>query len=75
MCEIVGGEERIDPVRERHYGDQFIINLGSEHWKDRERGNRELTGWHTDNDWCVPILRSVLNCPGLRNYDKVSPVP
>ncbi len=52
-CEIVGGEERIDPVRERYYGDQFIINLGSEHWKDHERGYDELTGWHTDNDWWV----------------------
>ena len=53
MCEIVGGEERIDPVRERYSGDQFIINLGSEHWKDHERGFDELTGWHTDNDWWV----------------------
>lgn len=53
MCEVVGGEERVDPVRERYFGDQFIINLGSEHWKGHERGWGELTGWHTDNDWCV----------------------
>jgi len=29
ICEIVGGEDKIDPVRERYYGDQWIINLGS----------------------------------------------
>ena len=26
MCELVGGEDKIDPVRERYYGDQFIVN-------------------------------------------------
>lgn len=32
MVEIVGGEENIDPVRERYHGDQLIINFGSEWW-------------------------------------------
>jgi hypothetical protein len=31
--ELVGGEDKIDPIRERYHGDQFIINFGSEHWK------------------------------------------
>ena len=32
MCELVGGEDKIDPVRERYHGDQFIINFGSDYW-------------------------------------------
>lgn len=32
MCEIVGGEDKIDPVRERYHGDQLIINFGNEYW-------------------------------------------
>ena len=32
MCELVGGEDKIDPVRERFHGDQFIINFGSDYW-------------------------------------------
>lgn len=56
MVEIVGGEEVVDPVRERYYGDQFIINFGSEQRiKEGKEGNimspSDLTGWHTDNDW------------------------
>ena len=52
MCEIVGGEERIDPVRERYYGDQFIINLGSEQTvNDDKHDYNTMPGWHTDNDW------------------------
>ncbi len=30
MVEIAGGDDKIDPVRERYHGDQFIINFGSE---------------------------------------------
>lgn len=53
MCEIVGGEDKIDPVRERYYGDQWIVNFGNEA-RTKETGPIDfqgLTGWHTDNDW------------------------
>lgn len=56
MCELVGGEELVDEVRERWVGDQFICNFGGdERWgrteEEGEVGYAELPGWHTDNDW------------------------
>lgn len=53
MCEIVGGEDRIDDVRERYYGDQFIVNMGTEELVGQTHDPKKLGGWHTDNDWCV----------------------
>lgn len=38
MCEIVGGEDKIDPVRERYHGDQLIINFGNEYWTKVSEG-------------------------------------
>jgi hypothetical protein len=58
MVEIVGGEDKIDPVRERYYGDQFIINFGNEYWKTHEIPPNESPGWHTDNDWYRMFLDS-----------------
>ena len=58
MVEIVGGEDKIDPVRERYYGDQFIINFGSEYWNTHETPPQEATGWHHDNDWYRQFLDS-----------------
>ena len=58
MVEIVGGEDKIDPVRERYYGDQFIINFGNEYWKTHEIPPNEASGWHTDNDWYRQFLDS-----------------
>lgn len=59
MCEIVGGEEKIDPVRERYYGDQFILNFGSERWKTEESPSpKDATSWHHDNDWYRQFLDS-----------------
>ncbi|RSH85422.1 hypothetical protein EHS25_004818 [Saitozyma podzolica] len=60
MVEIVGGDDKIDPVRERHYGDQFVINFGNEYWKSQEELPTEAKGWHTDNDW----YRQFLDCSG-----------
>lgn len=51
MCEIVGGEDKIDPVRERYYGDQMIINFGKEEHIGKTHSPQDLDGWHTDNDW------------------------
>jgi hypothetical protein len=58
MCEIVGGEDKIDPVRERYYGDQMICNFGTEEMKGGTHDFRELKGWHTDNDWYRQFLDS-----------------
>lgn len=56
MCEIVGGEEKVDDMRERWCGDQLICNFGDdERWgtKGRNVDYPEMPGWHTDNDWQV----------------------
>ncbi|BEJ12560.1 hypothetical protein CspHIS471_0210200 [Cutaneotrichosporon sp. HIS471] len=58
MCEIVGGEDKIDPVRERYYGDQMIINFGREDLVGKTHNPRDLDGWHTDNDWYRQFLDS-----------------
>jgi len=34
MCELVGGEERIEPVLNTYSGDQFIVNFGTEELKN-----------------------------------------
>lgn len=65
MVELLGGIENVDPVRERYFGDQLIINFGSQERVDEfERGNhiksgKEVqSGWHTDNDWYRQFLDS-----------------
>lgn len=60
IVDICGGEDRIDPVRERHYGDAFIINFGS---ADKTPETYDFvpeaqTGWHTDDDWYRMFLDS-----------------
>ncbi|KAI5479741.1 hypothetical protein MNV49_003002 [Pseudohyphozyma bogoriensis] len=58
MIELVGGEDKIDPVRERYHGDQFIVNFGSEHWDTHEFLPTQAKGWHHDNDWYRQFLDS-----------------
>ncbi|KZO97766.1 hypothetical protein CALVIDRAFT_545037 [Calocera viscosa TUFC12733] len=56
--ELVGGEDRIDPVRERYMGDHFILNHGSEYWTTHDSPPEKTPGWHTDNDWYRQFLDS-----------------
>jgi len=55
-----GGEELIDPERERWIGDNFIVNFGSE---DRSKTTSDIhpaskKGFHVDNDWFRQFLDS-----------------
>lgn len=70
IVEIVGGEDKIDPVRERWIGDNFVINFGSEE-RSKTKVNispKEKRGWHCDNDWFRQFLDSsgtaltIMNC-------------
>jgi len=64
MCELVGGEDKIDPVRERYYGDQFICNFGTEELEgtdDKDHDPAKSWGWHTDNDHYRHFLDSADN--------------
>ncbi|KAG7530408.1 hypothetical protein FFLO_05071 [Filobasidium floriforme] len=57
-CELVGGEDKIDPIRERYHGDQMICNFGTEHWTKNDFTPQQATGWHHDNDWYRQFLDS-----------------
>jgi len=62
MCELLGGEERID--RNNTYrswsgwGDGLIVNIGNEYWEKHELAPRDLDNWHTDGDWFKHFLDS-----------------
>lgn len=60
IVEICGGEDRIDPIRERYYGDAFIVNFGTNDrtFQDVETKPQEMGGWHTDDDWYRMFLDS-----------------
>ncbi|KAF2108081.1 hypothetical protein BDV96DRAFT_287512 [Lophiotrema nucula] len=60
IVEICGGDDRIDPVRERYVGDAFIINFGSGDKTParQEHDPRAQNGWHTDDDWYRMFLDS-----------------
>lgn len=60
IIDICGGEDRIDPIRERYYGDAFIINFGSEAKAadTREFNPNDSVGWHSDDDWYRMFLDS-----------------
>ncbi|KAL2862608.1 uncharacterized protein BJX67DRAFT_292545 [Aspergillus lucknowensis] len=59
ICELCGGEERLSEIS-RFWGDNFIVNFGSEKLKRRGRavGPRELDNWHVDGDTFVHFLDS-----------------
>ncbi|KZT51166.1 hypothetical protein CALCODRAFT_443460 [Calocera cornea HHB12733] len=57
-CDLCGGEDRLDEVRERYNGDHFILNFGSDYWKTHDCTPQETPGWHTDNDWYRQFLDS-----------------
>lgn len=63
IVEIVGGEDRIDPVRERYYGDAFIINFGNEEkTRQAKPTDPREKGFHTDDDWYRMFLDSAGEC-------------
>ncbi|KAH8175652.1 Clavaminate synthase-like protein [Sarocladium implicatum] len=57
ICELTGGEERIDPIS-RKWLDAFIVNLGSESSKGKPVAPRDLDNWHVDGDFFTHFLDS-----------------
>ncbi|KAI5117178.1 hypothetical protein M0805_008157 [Coniferiporia weirii] len=52
ICEILGGEEHIDPTLFESFGDSLICNFGSPEWENKESVDPRLLGnWHIDGDW------------------------
>ncbi|KAF8584672.1 hypothetical protein K439DRAFT_1633385 [Ramaria rubella] len=58
ICEVVGGEDRIDPTIFDKVGDSLIANFGTEEWRDKTVTPRELTNWHVDGNWFTHFLDS-----------------
>ncbi|KAI0824031.1 hypothetical protein BC628DRAFT_471755 [Trametes gibbosa] len=58
MCELLGGEDRIDPTLFESCGDSLIVNLGSEEWANKEIQPKDLGNWHIDGDWFTHFLDS-----------------
>ena len=55
MCELLGGEERVEPAL---WHDSLIVNLGTEEWEGKQYHPSELTGWHVDGDFFIHYLDS-----------------
>lgn len=56
MCELVGGEERIDDWC-KQWRDGWIPNFGRpEYCADGELDYRQLDNWHNDGDWFTHFL-------------------
>ncbi|EJF60388.1 hypothetical protein BD309DRAFT_868296 [Dichomitus squalens] len=58
MCELLGGEDRIDPTLFESCGDSLIVNLGSDEWVDKTIEPKDLGNWHIDGDWFTHFLDS-----------------
>ncbi|THH19324.1 hypothetical protein EUX98_g8797 [Antrodiella citrinella] len=58
MCELLGGEDRIDKTLFQSCGDSLIVNLGLEEWVDKFVQPRDLGNWHIDGDWFTHFLDS-----------------
>ncbi|KAA1476787.1 hypothetical protein DENSPDRAFT_827841 [Dentipellis sp. KUC8613] len=58
ICELLGGEDRIDKTLFESCGDSLIVNLGKDEYKDLEIHPRDLGNWHIDGDWFTHFLDS-----------------
>lgn len=59
ICELLGGEDRIDADAESAiWTDSLIVNLGTSEWEGRWSDPRELENWHVDGDFFMHYLDS-----------------
>lgn len=58
MCELLGGEDRIDNTLFESCGDSLIVNLGSDEWSNKSIDPKDLGNWHIDGDWFTHFLDS-----------------
>lgn len=57
MCELLGGEERVDPNSAR-WSDGLIVNLGAPEWEGKWPHPSDLDNWHVDGDFFMHFLDS-----------------
>jgi Phytanoyl-CoA dioxygenase (PhyH) len=57
ICELCGGEDRVDDASTK-WSDGLIVNLGAKEWENNWQKPKELTNWHVDGDFFVHFLDS-----------------
>ncbi|KAI1435498.1 dihydrofolate reductase-like domain-containing protein [Xylaria sp. CBS 124048] len=57
ICELCGGEERIEP-KSKEWRDSLIVNLGTPEKEGKPVLPRKLPGWHVDGDFFIHYLDS-----------------
>jgi hypothetical protein len=62
-CDLVGGENLINPVRDRYWSDQFHVNFGTPRLQSDKFKTDDLRLVHCDNDFFRFVIPQ---CPSLR---------
>lgn len=57
MCELLGGEERVNSGAAT-WNDGLIVNLGTDEWEGKWPHPSDLTNWHVDGDFFMHFLDS-----------------
>jgi hypothetical protein len=57
ICELCGGEDRINPAT-KMWKDSLIVNLGSSEKEGKPVRPQDLDGWHVDGDFFIHYLDS-----------------
>ena len=57
ICELLGGEERIDD-KSTKWSDGLIVNLGAPKWENNWQQPQDLENWHVDGDFFLHFLDS-----------------
>lgn len=58
ICELLGGEDKINLERSKQWRDSLIVNLGSAEYEGKEVKPQDLEQWHVDGDFFVHYLDS-----------------
>ncbi|KAL2213518.1 hypothetical protein CC79DRAFT_49281 [Sarocladium strictum] len=58
ICELLGGEDKINLKRSKTWRDSLIVNLGSTEFEGKEVNPQDLSNWHCDGDFFVHYLDS-----------------
>jgi len=58
ICELLGGEDRIEKGESEMWKDGFILNLGRPDLEGSTYDPKDLDGWHVDGDFFVHFLDS-----------------
>ena len=57
ICELLGGEDRVDDFSTK-WSDGLIVNLGAPEWENNWQHPKELENWHVDGDFFLHFLDS-----------------